>query len=520
MLWDLGLLHVRRLRQRHLLAVLSAAVAVVMLLVSTTLAAGTVAVAAAPERAFLGGDILVLPEVLALPDSPAREGGGWSWTAWSWDEPGPLAAFLPWLFTEGAVVRSPAMDPSLLLHRLKGEEGVRGVYPYYALPAVWSEGGETVRVWLRGRIPDLDRARGWNEYVTAGQPLSAAADFAALVDGYRPRLDGESARAFGYDRYNGRWLVAPDGDPAVLDWPAPEVGARIALAVPRAGPAGFDFTDLAQVTLTVRGLFTVRSGLLDWTSHGLTPDGYTPGVARNLRCSPCMWTREPAVWSTPEIEVSLATLERIAGEVGARLRPQAFLVQVTDLARLRTTAERIAEDLPVTVLPVPDLVGQHLLDALPSVALPHDDLDRIQAGLMARPHPTAPAPTWMRATLLGLGLGMAGLLFFGNLFVLIHGRRHEFAILKVLGARRRDLYVLVVTEALAVAVLGGLLGAGATLPLILYQAGSSGGATGALEALLDSLGLGLGAALLGVPVALLLSLAVTRQRPWSALRDE
>lgn len=515
-----------------MLAVMSAAVAMIMLLVSTVLSQGTVAWVAGAERAFLGGDILVLPQVLAVPGMHPRADAQWRWTSWSWDEPGPLAFFMPWIFTQGAVVQpggsaqpeSAAQPGGAPLKALEAEiarqANVRAIYPYYAMPALWTVNGRTVRVWLHARVPELDAASGWNRYLSAGRPLSAAADFTALVDGYRHRLESDAAKAYGYDRYNGRWLVAPDGDPTIVDWPVPPLGSDIRLQVPRAGTAGFDFTRLEDVTLTVRGLYQLEDGIYDWTTHGVTNQGYTPGIYRDLKCSPCMWTKEPAVWSTTNIEVSLATLRAVAAKVGAHLEPQALLVQVKDPASLHRTVDALRDALPATVLSVPEMAQEHALDFIPSVATPHDDLSLLHRVGMDPPPLDAPPPAWMRSTLLGLGLAMTALLFFANVFVLLYTRQKEFATFRVLGARRSQLLSLVAAEVFAVSFAGAVLGGLVMLPMTSYQVGTAHGWTAVFTQLAYVMELGFVVSLASATAGVLFGVIVVRRSPWGVLKSD
>jgi len=426
------------------LAVVGMAVAGMVLTSSFCLSAGYPAGVEWVYRQFLGGEVLVYGgRWVVYPDEAVGAGQGWWGMSWlGVGELSHLGWFHPELFRDGFLRPLEAGEGHLdwgVLEEVVEEEALAGYYPCLLLPAlmVVKEEGEVERwYWspLRGRVVEVDEERYRFREL--------------LVDG---RVLGEGDR--------GQWVCLVDARREDVGVPSLGVGEEIELRLPRVGydASGrpyFDYGHLESLTLQVVGTYQLPTRYIYYL------DELEDLAAAQL------------YWATPEVLVTVETFMEIWRWLGGQGLPpirQAALM-VDDLSRLENLVGNLRRRLPDhTVISVPQQVRIAHARGLPEapVGLPREVLEERQRR-WTRARVQLALPMDVRLVILGLVYLVAGLLLAGNLLVMVSRRRREIAILKVAGAQSRDIAVMVISEALFLALLGGLVGFAVMSPMVLW----------------------------------------------------
>lgn len=94
-MFNLAFLHLTRNRQRITLAILSAAFATLVLTFALVMSQGEPGGAAGSYGVLFGGDIVVLPDIPAVPEAGLQPSAGWTLTTPSLDVPSPYDMLAP-----------------------------------------------------------------------------------------------------------------------------------------------------------------------------------------------------------------------------------------------------------------------------------------------------------------------------------------------------------------------------------------------------------------------------------------
>ncbi len=416
----LGLVNAWRNLGSSVVAIMAMAVAAGSLSLSLAVSRGLPGRASQPVRALVGGDILVIPGQVTV--SPQRV-----WAAAAGQSLGleqvpldlvtDLVSLLPSVYGQGYLAPAggaarwvPARE---IVRALAGRPGVAAVRPGLLLPAeevhLFPEAG-------RGpvRLPTV--LRGY-----AGPPF------------------GPGGPAGGLEPWvvEGRFFTAADAGRLVALVAADRAGA----SVPGA-PGGHPLVPVGQaVTLRLPALRTDGEGV--WFDYPAGTEWRLEVIGHYLLGDPQPPRRLPGgrgpsgPGPTPYVVVPAATFERLfeAASGGRELLVPQASVTVAQPWRLERTADALRRALPeYTVYSVPHLVAA--------------------AG---RPWP-AVVPLGLGHTLAVLIYGMAAVLLATNLWVLLIRRRAEIGALKALGAGPREVFTLVLTEAVLLALIGAAVG--------------------------------------------------------------
>lgn len=491
----LGWRIVRRNVQRSLLAVVSLAFATATFASAAVLAVGAPGGAFATQRRAIGGDILVLPYHPARPGTSFSPQDRWVWARIPADVTGYYPQFHARGLLRGMHVREgqERVDLSRLADALALRPEVSAVHAVRALPGFVQTGPDGRGYWVRlvGRDPALDEELGFSALIIQGRPLTKedAGSMVVLVDGFVPLFTHRDDSYFGYDRYNGRRVFQSHGEPVLDGGAVPPVGTTVVVEVPQIrttalrGPshAGqpslvLDYANPTSVHLRVAGHYAWPTSTVPWAANVLTLDGLAPDN-RVDKERPRHFPLEQRVWTSADFLVPAETLERIAQNVGATspLEPVELATTVKNFGQVTAISERLQATFPeATFITVPDLVRHADLGPEPLFQTPPEDLLALQAGRASQITMRAPLPGWSRGALVALAYLSGGLLFAGNVYILLAGRKHEMAVLKALGAKDLDVVISVITEVGALALAGGILGLGIMLPLALWQWVSNG----------------------------------------------
>ncbi len=441
----LGLVNVRRNLGRSMLAVAGAVIAAMIITSMIALSSGYPAIGWIPMRAFLGADVLVYntPHVVkpgALGGGPAASGppAAWTFATLPIDQYSDLQSFHPELFSHGFLSPRgedfPPLDIAATSELLSGNRYVTGVNPAFFLPGVRLEfdvpaedgsGTRTValpRTVLRSRDFGFRVGTGgwaFDELMVDGRAPSAGEEHAAVG-----LLDAMYAQ-FGGDEF-------------------PAAGSVVRLCVPgvAVGPDGewtIDYVHQTRVELEIVGHYAVPTGLVGWT----TPEG--------------AMVSEELFWATPQIQVPAGFFADLFSEIsgGAALTHALQIgVSVSPFSEVENIAAAIQALLPgASVISVPRQADIASVRGLPSAVF-RAPLDVVgvptvqQVGL----------PVDLNQAIIVMVSLIAALLLAANMLFLVAQRRREIGVLKAIGARARDIGVMILTEAMTLNMAGMLVG--------------------------------------------------------------
>ncbi|MHB0886418.1 MAG: FtsX-like permease family protein [Bacillota bacterium] len=513
-----------RNRQQTTLAVISVALATVFLSFAFVLSLSAPGRAYVGERAMVGGDIVVLPRAMVGPGGNAGD-HEWVWQDWSKDTPGVYGDLFPNAF-DGRLVSVTSTPWPAIERAVAGLPGA-AFYPDYQMPALLHLGDKTILATIRARNPELDTRLDIDRYVQAGRALNVADNGQpnALIDGFRLNIDAPVASTFAYDRFNGDWAFLDRGWPMVVPEPAPATSTAISVEIPRVttadGQMAFDYSSPLPLSLNVVGQYRINTGDWDWANHKLLSQGYELG-ARDARPIPDPFVREPAVWTSPQIFVTMDTFRALANQVGwNEPEPIDGAILLADTAQSRKIAQELQVQFPAaTVLTISDLLNQVDVGPEPMAATPPVDVLTLRAEGAKYALSTPLPPSWVKWVVMVLAYVIGGLLFTANLWLVLSRRFKEVTVLRALGAARGQTFVLLSTEVVFAAVVGALAGWLVVIPLVMLQAGTSGVPIGQLWATVGKL---LAAAevlavVVALPAALALSLRATQVPPAEVIR--
>lgn len=446
---QLGLTNVRRNLSRSMLSVISMGVAAAVLTGALFVAAGYPGHAFLPHRVFAGGDIMIFPRSLSLATAAGQDGGapgaGGGTAA---DRPGPgfvrlerdwiseLYAYYPDAYDYGVIASGdrPWFDLDTILARLSGIGFIADVYPYYILPAFERffdhAGGyeKSALAAIRGRDIEKDRTLFYlQDYVAFGRPLASVDEgrYRALVDVARSATPGYGA----VGQFGG------------------SVGGKLELALPSvtitpgSAMARFDWSDVRPYS------FQVVGGLAFTTAE------------------------EPDVryYATPQVVVPLTVFRTIWDEVtgGLPLAVPQVTVSVSSLVSVETYARKLQELLPdCTVMSVPGAASfGSMRGGLPE-AWPVWRRSSVQGSVVTG---QAMLPAGTRWIVLGLTCMIAALIVASNTMIILTQRRREIGVLRAVGAKRRDIVVMVMAEIAAISLLGASLGYGVIRVAVIWH---------------------------------------------------
>lgn len=417
-----------------MLSVISMGVAAAVLTGVLFVAAGYPGHAFLPHRVFAGGDIMIFPRSLSL----ATGGAGGETAGSGGAAPGEpafirlerdwiseLYAYFPDAFDYGVLASGerPWFDLDTILNRLSSIDFIADVYPYYILPAFeryfdYNLGYEkSALAAIRGRDIDKDRDMLYlQDYVAFGRPLTAVDEgrYRAVVDVARGTTPGYGAPGqFGAS-----------------------VGGKLELALP-------------SVTLPPGG----ETARFNWSDTR----SYSFQVVGGLRFT-TVEEPQPRYYATPQVSVPLDVFRSIWDQVtgGAPLAVPQVTVSVPSLVTIETYTRQLQELLPdCTVMSVPGAAGLGAMRGGLPEAWPNWRRAGTQGTVIAG---QVMMPVETRWVVLGLTCMIAALVVASNSMIILAQRRREIGILRAVGAKRRDIMVMVLTEITAISSLGAALG--------------------------------------------------------------
>ncbi len=502
MFFELGWKTAFRNFQRSMLAVVSIAFATMTIITVVFLSTGVPGGAFSTERQFLGGDILIVPYRVAWDDLTAPSRAHWSYRVWDLDRPGILPLFVPQIASDGVFVsaNSSAAAQTMRQRRhsllsvkeeLEQMEDVKYAYPHLTLPVLVErkqntndDGAKRYLAWLRARKTELDAEQSWEDSLLAGRYLSRADEgkMVALVDGYRPSFTHPDDSRYGYDRFNGQWLVWNNGRPIIAPVDPPPVGGEMTVVLPRIDAAPQDDGEMVfhhgqgeEVELEVIGHFGFQTAEFQWSTNRLTLGGFEK-VSRMDRDHPRHYATEPLYWSTTQIFVPEKTFQELfernqaKPSTDATLPPTELVVKVNDYSRVEEIAQRLQAAYPeYTVLSVPRLASMGDIMPEPMVMTPPEDARGTQMGRGDLGLSGFRVGSWLTDVMGTLAVLMGGLLFAGNIYILLVTRRQQLAMLKAMGSRRHQILVSVLAEMAIIATAGAFFGLLGMSPMLLWQ---------------------------------------------------
>ncbi|MHB0885733.1 MAG: ABC transporter permease [Bacillota bacterium] len=416
----LAFTNVSRNLGRSVLSVIAMAVAAFVMTSSSSVAQGYPRDSFLAQRAFIGGDIIVYPDQYRLGGPTADDRQTYARTAA--DALNDLPAFHPELRDEGYVRRGPTLpnviDLRQVQQRLWNEKAVKLIYPYYALPGfAGGPGGQSTP--LRGRNTLLDQSV-WHlyDYVTAGRYLTSADD--------------------------GKFVAVVDARQAKEGRDVPPVGTSIEVSVPavRQDPDGtrwYDYSTMKTFNFEVIGQIALPTRLLAWPTP---PNGSAS---------------EQLYWSTPQVFIPAATFEQVYREAsgGNPYEFEQLAVIVEDQSFIRQAMTELRRALPeYTAVTVADQVTMAEARGLPEKAyqappqVRGDPSLRTQVGV---PMDLGPAMTLLLYLI-------AAMIVAANMVLLVTSRRQEIGVLRAVGAKGRDVVLMILTETAALSLGGALIG--------------------------------------------------------------
>ncbi len=466
----LGLINIRRQMSRSVLVLMAMFLAAISLTSALSMSQGRPAEAASAYTAFFGGDILVLPLKWAghsmddITSNQELEFSRLQPDGFSWME-----LIYPELYEQGYLAlqgKSPTLYFSQeQLNALGQNSLVEAVNVLPQMPGrlVYNHKGQQLgrNAWIMqaGTVPLRDiRGNKYDQQMTSDSPIARVAINAFVkpprdevlqrvsqisdeeADATLPRPVGEEAKEYGQDV-----IRITKERMAVRTW---------SKELPTPGPDDASLLQVPSLKITDQAVLADYSVLAERT---VTPLAYTALATRTVFYPAALgWGREQGYLHAPIIWVPQTLWTELWQDATTGSAPvySNVSLKVKDMSRLEQTVVELQQQFPnYTFVSVASLVHR-----LESMAL----LDYFYA-----------APEWVwrfsRGGTLGFPIQLGKLI--GVLMFLVAGmliasrmltgaaqRSREIGVLKALGARRRDIIQMTMTEALVLAVLGTGLG--------------------------------------------------------------
>ncbi len=398
-LFQLGLKDAKTNWFESRVAIFAMALASMVFVLSHVIPSGYVRNLDKPERAFVGGDILVLPL-----GNPIRAGAGsgltWKpWNGYPWQS--VVSYFLPGLETKGYVsgegVLWRAFDPFPIIQILNQIPGVAHAAPYNSLPCVVEVSGQELPAIIRG----FDVSDGFFEELVVSQemPEEFSADISCLFP-QRGLVDGTAA----------------PGDSIRITIPRP-------VADKHSNHIGILWGTPSTARLSVSGIYRVQVDLAPGEANH--PTGQSAALI-------------PIYWERPEIIVSEAAFWALAFPEDPGYFPTyQIAVKVDRMARAKDVARAVEDALGpgFSAIPVPELkqmkvTGSHLRVS--------DQNARVAGEVLM--------------------FFLASVIVAGSMYVTLAQKRRKIGLFKVVGATGRDIMGYVVAGLGYVALSGSVLG--------------------------------------------------------------
>jgi len=436
----LGLLNMRRHLGKTVLGLLSVAAASTIVSFVSAGQSGTVGPSGdsfAHLRAYCSGDLVLLRVPMGDPRRDVQ-GTALRLQRLAPDLKGEVSSLFPRLFDYGYLAQGHArtgVKPwgDETLRALSEVDGVVDVVPVYHLPAyVGIRTGSGASWCIRARDVREDVVRGFQDRIIAGRPFNE-------TDRGRPvaLVQGRRCPVFlGTDKYDERypyWEAEP-----------PAVGSSLTVRIPSIVRAGegfvYDYSRTLETDLEVVGQFDLPTRLRSVPRPSPVPTDVKTTIQLFWPIEQILVPQETLLelYRTASHHPDLALSDLPSWQVGLR---------VDDLTRARVIAGAVRDKVGgVTVLTPSDI-----------------NLLVETRGLDGPPNPTTVPPSSVRpvdcsALFSALCYATAGLLLVLNFITLVEQRNVELGVLRALGARRFDILTMILTEAIAISLLGATVG--------------------------------------------------------------
>lgn len=420
MFFRLGAVNAWRNLARSILAVVSMAVAAAFLTYTISLSRGYTHEAFSSFRQVLGGEIIVYAQKVQgeMPNGDSF----WSFSRPTENPFTDLAVFHPEIYKQGYLdsSQSQIISPEDVA-QLAEEVGIDGVSPVYRLPAFTLLSDQY-------RYQSDVRARDFQNELPINRPES-------LV-------------------YSGRWFVPEDEGKAVAvvsrlqELPtgvrSPEPGSRIVLEFPSVkkdqfGEVYMDYSKPIYKEFSIIGNFVSPTREYSWQGDIDTQT-------------------ETLYWWTNEIQIPYSTWLDIWQEAAGDLEypVSQLMLQSHDLTYLEDIVLNLVNNYPeYSFVSVPNqstmAMERQLIEKFLAVpkSMVEASVQKVTQQGMAMD---------LRVPMMILVLLNAALLVAANMLIMINERKREMAILKSVGAKRIDITVMALTEALIIAIVGASIG--------------------------------------------------------------
>ncbi|MHB8926201.1 MAG: ABC transporter permease [Bacillota bacterium] len=439
-IFRLALKNVLKNANRSLLAILGMAIAAAIMTGSISMRTGYVNPAFLDYRRFMQADVVIYPKKLHVDPGAVRQRATEEWETVKYQPTfgSDLLSLEPRLADEGFLAPpggDPDIDLAALRQALAGRANIAGVHPLFTIPAMLSVQGEGDAVPRFYRVPvrgeDVLAAKSWG----GGPPIAGGR---ALV----PADEGspyQSPQRFA--------LV----DARSKGHPQIPVGSQIKLYFPAvrrevAGRPVYDWSDLRAFTFTVVGHYQIPTG-----SSPLRTEEGLPVVDGQEGRSVIV----PTYWDVPDILVPSQALAGVYGELGgtAQTRADQVGISLSSMYLAKQTAAELQQAFPnYGVYTVPNLV-RLAGEGVRAIQTDSGDI-RYERGRDQQ----MVLPADLSRTFVVLSFAIAGLLVATNMFILIAQRRQEIGILRAIGASSREVFTLILSEVIGLAVIGSLAG--------------------------------------------------------------
>lgn len=420
MFFRLGAVNAWRNLARSILAIASMAVAAAFLTYTISLSRGYAHEAFSVFRQVLGGEIVVYASKIQG-EMPEEE------TLWQFSKPDEkpftdLDIFHPEIFSEG-FLNSTDIDvfASEDLEAMALAQGVSEVTPLYRLPA-YSVLSPQYRYQSPVRGRDFQKENSLNS-------------LEALI-------------------YSGRYFVPEDEGKQVAvvsrlqnvppGLAAPEPGSMIFLEFPTfkkntQGEIIPDYINTVTKSFRVVGNFVAPTREFSWQGEIDTQT-------------------EVLYWWNNEVQIPLSTWQQIWQECSGELEYPISqgILKADDLTYLEDTVLNLVRNFPdYSFISVPNqgvmAMQRQLIErfiTVPAQMVEASEQKATQQGMAMD----------LRLPMMGLVLLNAALLVAANMLIMINERKREMAILKSVGAKRIDITIMALTEALILALFGAAIG--------------------------------------------------------------
>ncbi len=423
----LGGTNASRNLMRSIFTIVSMAVAAAVLTSALSTSRGYPAGGYLPFRRIFGGEIVVYPVKFTGQLPRTATGEQWGLTPLQPHATSDLPVLRPELFGQGLLSQTTAeLKPftNEQIRDLTRQPEVAGSYPYYLIPALTASSqymGVYHQSPLRGRDLAKEQENGLIHSLSPGEIVGR---YFTLGD------DGQEVAVI-----SGRQFLPQNAK-------VPAIGGLITVEIPRIstieGQLVFDYEHRIAKELTVIGQtwsLTRSVGYIDGTGMSATEELY---------------------WHSCEIEIPLSTWQAWFREAGGnQYQPQELALHVTDMTYVEDTVASLAARFPqYSFVSVPKhvttAIGRGLVDR--TYQAPPE-----AAGTPEVPHQNG-IPLDLRRPLMAMIYLNAALMMAANMLIMVNERRREMGVLKSVGARRMDIMVMALSEAVLISALGGSLG--------------------------------------------------------------